>query len=392
MSDIKIYARKLDEVACKQVETLTNIPPFADCKIRIMPDAHAGKGCVIGFTADLGEKVIPDIVGVDIGCGMRVVELSHQAVNFEQLDMVIRTYVPSGKNVFETPEPVRNKYIDEAFCAGKLTRKKWLFNSVGTLGGGNHFIEIDIDDEGKKYLVVHTGSRNFGKQVADYYQQLAVACQRGTSKEQLVTLIATLKNAGRANEIQSTIKVLNSKQLDIPDELCWLEGENREVYLHDMRLCQQFAIQNRTTICDTICERMGWTQDDVWETVHNYIGEDNIIRKGAISAKVGERVLIPLNMRDGSLICIGKGNADWNNSAPHGAGRVMSRHEAEKTLDIETYRASMEGIYSTCIYMSTIDESPMVYKPMEEIMSLVTPSVDIKKRIRPIYNFKASER
>ena len=394
--DLKIFTDNIEEKALSQIHNLLAQPAFSECKVRIMPDVHAGAGCVIGFTANMGDKVIPNVVGVDIGCGMLTAELGNIDIDFEKLDSVIREYVPSGMNVHENAHEVFEE-MKEVLCYASLKNHEWLENSLGTLGGGNHFIEVDADENGNKYLIIHTGSRNLGKQVADYYQKLAIERINGRKKEineQIKNVVAELKEAGRQTEISSAIEAIKSSYNSVdkmPNELCYLEGEDRLNYLHDMAICQRFAKENRARIVNVICEKMNWSPK-TFETIHNYIDLDtNIIRKGAISAKNGERVLIPLNMRDGCIIGIGKGNEDWNCSAPHGAGRVMSRIEAKKKVSMEEYEKSMDGIFTTSVSEDTLDECPMAYKPIEDIIGNIAPTVDIERIIKPIYNFKASE-
>lgn len=413
MRDLKIFTDNIEQEAIDQINILLEQPAFADCKVRIMPDVHAGAGCVIGFTADLGDKVIPNIVGVDIGCGMFTVELGRidtgingktdssivnyvTDIDYEKLDNVIRTCIPSGRNVHEEINYIFPE-LKNLRCYNNLKNIDWLGRSMGTLGGGNHFIEIDEGFEGRKYLVIHTGSRNLGKQVADYYQNLAVELMIGRDKlaYERDRLIAEYKDQGRSSEIQDAIKELRNtwrkKTNDIPKELCYLTGKYRDDYIYDMKICQRFAKQNRLMIALKIMLRMGWCAIDLFETVHNYIDDSNMIRKGAISAKNGEKVLIPINMRDGCIIGVGKGNEDWNYSAPHGAGRIMSRNKARETLSMDAFKESMNGIYTTSVCESTIDESPMVYKPMDEIIENIKDTVDISEIIKPVYNFKASE-
>lgn len=401
MSDLKIFTNNIEQEAVYQIELLLAQDAFKDCKVRIMPDVHAGKGCVIGFTADLGEKVIPNIVGVDIGCGMLCVSLGQTDIDFEKLDNVIRSYVPSGRDVHEG-RIIRFDELQELKCYRELRDTKRLERSIGTLGGGNHFIEVDVAEDGYKYLVIHTGSRNLGKQVADYYQNLAFELMSGKDKlyEEQDRLIKEYKSAGRKSEIQSAIAELhkNFKAVNpnIPKDLCYLEGKYREDYLHDMRICQKFAYINRVMIAQIICNHMGWGVDadmpDYFECIHNYIDHDsNIVRKGAISAKYGEKVLIPINMRDGCIIGTGKGNEDWNCSAPHGAGRVMSRTKAKELVSLEEFEKAMDGIYTTSVNQSTIDESPMAYKTLDEIVENIKDTVDVLAIIKPVYNFKASE-
>lgn len=398
MSNLKIFTDNIEPEALNQIYNLIKQPAFADCKVRIMPDVHAGKGCVIGFTADLGEKVIPNIVGVDIGCGMLTAEIGKIDIDFEKLDNVIRKNIPSGRTVRDYE--VNFTEMEQLHCKDSLKNMNWLKCSLGTLGGGNHFIEVDEDSDGVKYLVIHTGSRNLGKQVAEIYQQIAIESMQGVPKlnEESDRLIEEYKRNGRQKEIQKALSELKRKwkpdKLNIPKELCYLTDENRDNYLHDMKICQKFALTNRQMIKDIIFDGMRWKMNDVdmFQTIHNYIDhETNIVRKGAISARAGEKVLIPINMRDGCIIGIGKGNDDWNQSAPHGAGRIMSRSKAKEMVSLEEFRQSMDGIYTTSVNVSTLDESPMVYKPIDEIISNIKDTVDILKIIKPIYNFKAAE-
>lgn len=427
MKDLKIFTDDIEQEAINQINELLDQEAFKDSKIRIMPDVHAGKGCVIGFTGNLGDKVIPNIVGVDIGCGMLCVELGNIDLDLERLDKIIRQFVPSG---FEVHAERKYKFLElqDLKCYRELRDTKRLERSIGTLGGGNHFIEIDVDEDNNKYLVIHTGSRNLGKQVAEYYQELAnQLCNYniGEYKEKQQELIKKYKEQGRKQEIQSALMELKEKyktdHKKIPKDLAYLEGQYREDYLHDMKICQEFAKDNRLCIAKQIlCNYFQlpyyegyksvrlrekamspcdwYTQDmvekDFWyfETIHNYISfEDNIVRKGAISAKKGEKVLIPMNMRDGCIIGVGKGNDDWNQSAPHGAGRIMSRMKAKETFNLDEYKESMKDIYTTSVNEDTIDEAPFVYKPMQEIIDNIGDTVDIIKIIKPIYNFKASD-
>lgn len=414
--DVKIFTNNIETTALEQIERLLSIPVFGNCKIRIMPDVHAGAGCVIGFTGDLGDKVIPNIVGVDIGCGILVQAFANTGkIDYHALNEFILHHIPSGRNYRDNNyAPLPQKHMDayreskalikQLRCYRELKETKRLNLSIGSLGGGNHFIELDKDETGLYYLVVHTGSRNLGKQVAQIYQKLAVKCQSGWGelmKEQ-ERLIAEYKQAGRKNELQGAIRDLHNsfkmRKPTIPPDLAYLEGNFREDYLHDMRLCQQWAKINRRMISELLMDYL-ITQGATalkdaglgFESVHNYISDDNIIRKGAISANAGEKCIIPLNMRDGSLICIGKGNEDWNRSAPHGAGRIMSRSQAFQQINMEDYRQSMEGIYSESLSEQTKDESPMVYKPKEEILRNIEETVTVVNIIKPVYNFKAAE-
>ena len=406
MKNLKIFTDDVEQEAVDQINLLLEQEPFKNCKVRIMPDVHAGKGCVIGFTADLGDKVIPNIVGVDIGCGMLCVELGKIDLNLEKLDKVINENIPAGRNIREE-KLINFDKINDLYCLRELKETKKFNKAIGTLGGGNHFIEVDADEEDNKYLVIHTGSRNLGKQVADYYQNLAIELCSG--KEEMFKrkeeIIKTYKEQGRKSEIQKALKQLEAEykqnKPDFPNDLCYLEGKYREMYLHDMKICQEYASLNRLNIAKEIL--MNYFQltyvpeidyppimNNRFETIHNYISfEDNIVRKGAIRANKGERVIIPINMRDGSIIAVGKGNEDWNNSAPHGAGRLMSRKKAKETFNLEEFKKSMADIYSTSVLEETIDEAPFVYKPMQEIIDNMQDTVEIEKIIKPIYNFKA---
>ncbi len=396
MKDLKIFTENIDDIALEQINELLEQEAFKNSKVRIMPDVHAGKGCVIGFTGNLGDKVIPNIVGVDIGCGLYCANLGKIDIDYEKLDKFINDNIPSGMNVND--KVVADFDIKQLYCYDELKHYSWIEKSVGSLGGGNHFIEIDIDDEGNKYLVIHTGSRNLGSQVAELYQDLAdKIINHGyidfINKKQEV--IKTYKELGKQKEIQSTLNELQKEfEKDkniIPKDLAYLEGEEREKYLHDMKLCQEFAILNRRTIANTIAEYMGFNIDDSFESVHNYISfEDNIVRKGAISARKGEKLIIPINMKDGCILGYGKGNEDWNNSAPHGAGRIMSRKQAKERISMEDYKKSMENIYTTSVNEFTIDEAPFVYKTLDEILNHIGDTVEVERIIKPVYNFKAN--
>ena len=389
MSNLKIFAKTIEDEAKNQIDLLLAQDAFKDCKVRIMPDVHAGAGCVIGFTADLGDKVIPNIVGVDIGCGMYTVYLGKIDIDCEKLDQIIRKYVPSGFDIHED-DGIEMFDFTQFRCYDQLKNIKRLDCSLGTLGGGNHFIEIDEDDEGGKYLVIHTGSRNLGKQVADIYQNLAIKNLTSPDPERIEKVIAALKAEGREQEISKILPALkNEHRKHPPKDLCYLEGSDRDDYLHDMKLCQMYASENRMQIAVEILFHMNLGWEYSFETIHNYIDSDNMVRKGAISAYNGERLLIPINMRDGCILGRGKGNPDWNFSAPHGAGRIMSRAKAKGTIALDDYKASMEGVYTTSVGLDTIDESPMAYKPMDEILECIKDTVEIEKIIKPVYNFKA---
>lgn len=399
MANLKIFAEMVEPEALNQIYTFAKHPAFENVKVRIMPDTHAGKGCVIGFTAEMNDKVIPNVVGVDISCGMLTVGLGDIEIDFEKLDAVIREKVPSGRNVQEEESDLAGELIEQLRCKEKLQKVYWLKQSLGTLGGGNHFVEIDRDEDNNKYLIIHTGSRNLGKQVAEIYQDMAIQDGQGMAKyeEARKKLIEKYKRLGHQKDISRGLKQLEHSwqpdKLNFPKNLCYVSGCHLDDYLHDVAICAKFAWENREKIARNIMESMGWKEDNLhFHTVHNYIDlERKIIRKGAISAENGEQVLIPLNMRDGCILGVGKGNPDWNYSAPHGAGRLLSRHAAKEVISLEDYQKSMEGIYTTSVNMSTIDESPFAYKSMSEIVDTIGDSVEIQKILKPIYNFKAGE-
>lgn len=387
MKNLKIYTKNIEQTAKEQIDKLLEQEVFSNSKVRIMPDVHAGSGCVIGFTADLGNKVIPNIVGVDIGCGMLTVELGKIDIDFKKLDEVINEYIPSG---FETHQEEQLLPFDlkKLYMYDNLKNIDRIKKSIGTLGGGNHFIEIDEDDEKNKYLVIHSGSRNLGHQVASYYQKLAIKTLNEISLERRNEVIDSLKKQGKQKEISKALKKLKPLNT-IPNELCYLEGIQRTEYLHDMKLCQKYALVNRERMANMILNKMDWIMITSWQTIHNYIGEDNIVRKGAISAYKNEKVLIPINMRDGCIVGIGKGNGDWNYSAPHGAGRIMGRAKAKEKLSMNDFKESMKNIYTTSVVDETLDEAPMAYKPIEEIIKNIGDTIEIKTIIKPIYNYKA---
>jgi RNA-splicing ligase RtcB len=356
-----------------------------------MPDVHAGKGCTIGTTMTILDKAVPNLVGVDIGCGMYTVNLGKSELDLPKLDEIAH-FIPSGMRVWEG----RQEHFDLTAlrCYRNLKDSKRLERSLGTLGGGNHFIEVDRSAVGTNYLVIHSGSRNLGKQVAEFYQQLAIDLNHGKEEyfQKRDALIAEYKATGRRTEIQAALKALRwtEKKAEVPDELSFLYGTYLEDYLHDVEICQQFATRNRELMAEVILSRLGLTKEDAFHTVHNYIDtEEMILRKGAVAAHDGERLLIPINMRDGSVLAVGKGNPEWNYSAPHGAGRILSRTDAREKLDLAAYEKAMEGIYTTSVSLSTIDEAPMAYKSLEDILDVIRESVDVIDIIKPIYNFKA---
>lgn len=394
----KVFTDVLDEVCAEQIKGLLDLEVFKDAQVRIMPDCHAGASCVIGFTANLGEKIIPNVVGVDIGCGMLTVELGRVDIDFARLDDVIHRYIPFGRNINEG-RLMKFRGLKELNCYRALKDTKAIERAIGSLGGGNHFIEIDMDDEDNKYLVIHTGSRQLGKQVAEHYQKIARGLHTGWEAlwEEEEQIKKTYKEAGGRAEIQEAIKELhrNFHQTapDMPLEYCFLHGKYTQQYLEDMKICQEYADENRKMIARQIIEHYGFEPLSDFTTVHNYIDHDsNIIRKGAVSAKKGEKLLIPINMRDGSLLCVGKGNEEWNYSAPHGAGRLFSRSAAKHEFTVEQFKETMRkaGVYSTSIDSSTLDECPMAYKGMRDIVTNIGPTADIVKILKPVYNFKAT--
>lgn len=388
------YAQTVEQEAIDQIRAMCNTPVTEGCTVRIMPDVHAGAGCTIGTTMTIRGRAVPNVVGVDIGCGMYTVRLNATEVDFAKVDEAAH-FIPSGMNVWEGRiEPFD---LEQLRCYRELKDARRLQRSLGTLGGGNHFIEIDKASDGTLYLVIHSGSRNLGKQVAEHYQKLAVELHQGAGEFFRLRdeLIAQYKAEGRRKDIQKALKALKKswqpKPLDVPEALCWLEGEPLQDYLHDVEICQRFARRSRELMAHILMERAGLTGADGFHTIHNYIDTDEmILRKGAIAAHAGEKVLIPINMRDGSILATGRGNPDWNYSAPHGAGRLMSRSSARTALSMDEYRAAMAGIYTTSVAPSTLDEAPMAYKPLSEIMSVVQESVDVIDVLKPIYNFKAA--
>ncbi len=388
-----VYASVIDGSAVEQIRRMCDHEFTSGSRIRIMPDVHAGKGCTIGTTMTIADKVVPNVVGVDIGCGMYTVALDQTQVDLERFDAAAH-FVPSGMDVWAGRQEPFDLEALRCFRALKDTRR--LQRSLGTLGGGNHFIEIDRAADDTLFLVIHTGSRNLGKQVAEHYQQLAVELNQGreTYFAQRDALIAEYKASGRRKEIQAALKALHweNKPLTLPADLCYLYGPYLDDYLHDVEICQQFARRNRELIAEILLTRSGLTGRDAFHTIHNYIDtKEMILRKGAIAAHKGEKVLIPINMRDGSVLAIGRGNPEWNFSAPHGAGRVLSRHDARDTLRMDEYQRAMQGVYTTCISPATLDEAPMAYKALDDIIDVIRNSVDIVEVLKPIYNFKASD-
>lgn len=389
--DVKIFGDILEDAAWVQIQQLANFKPYQNSHIRIMPDVHAGKGCTIGTTMVIDEAVTPNLVGVDIGCGMYVVSLGKIDVDLAKLDKVVNETIPSGCNIHDAPvetfAPLSNLTCSDVVDMDKANR------AIGSLGGGNHFIELNEDEDGCKYLVIHSGSRNLGVRVCNYHQRSAESlCQHGYADR--TEIIQRLKAESRANEIQAELKKI--KPLFVPNGLAYVTGEAKDNYLRDMRIAQDYACLNRETIAWLIIANMGLVSDigSTFHTVHNYIDFSEhgiILRKGAVRANAGETLIIPMNMRDGSLLCVGKGNPDWNYSAPHGAGRLMSRKKAKESLSVQQFTEEMSNVYSTSVCESTLDEAPMAYKPMQSIVDAIQETVEIQKIIRPIYNFKAKE-
>lgn len=387
-TEASVFTDNALDTAIDQIKELCDQEFMSGLQIRVMPDYHAGKGCVIGTTIKIKDKVVPNLVGVDVGCGVLTVQIKEKEIDFAQLDKVIRSYVPSGQKIHDEIREVHTVDYDD-FRAKSLLSKDKINKSLGTLGGGNHFIEVSEDYKENKYLTIHTGSRYVGAKIADHYQKVAY---RELKKFDAKSVIEKLKFEGKEQEIASTLMLMKSELPNIKKELAYVEGKYFEDYIHDMKLAQQFAKDNRQEIANTILRHMNLTIEDSFDTIHNYIDTENmILRKGAVSAQNGERLIIPFNMRDGSIIAVGKGNPDWNYSAPHGAGRVLSRTKAKKQLSLESFQETMKNVWTTTVNEDTLDEAPMAYKPWEEIMRQINDTVDILTIIKPIYNFKAAE-
>ncbi len=392
-ANAKVFTDNIEPDAITQIITLCNQPLADGASIRIMPDVHAGAGCTIGTTMTITNKVIPNLVGVDIGCGMETVRLKEKHIELQKLDKLIYAAIPSGFAIRSKPHHYLSKIdLSQLYCANhiNLCRAEC---SIGTLGGGNHFIEADRGSDGCIYIVIHSGSRHLGVEVARYYQNEAYNRLNGSDEVDRKALIAELKAAGKTSQIETELRKLkNTKRTSVPKQLAYCENDLLEQYLHDMRIVQQFAALNRQAMMQEIIKGMGLRVADQFATIHNYIDLDHmILRKGAVSAQAGEQLLIPVNMRDGSLLCIGKGNPDWNFSAPHGAGRLLSRHAAKESFTVCEFKKQMAGIYTTSVNAQTLDECPMAYKPMEEIMANIADTAEIVDVIRPVYNFKAGE-
>lgn len=406
----KVFTDVIEDEAIKQIITLLNQPFVKGCSVRIMPDVHAGAGCTVGFTANLGDKVIPNLVGVDIGCGVLTVPLGNVEIDYKRFDKVIRENLAFG---FEINSIQKKSFedLEDMYCYNDVVKYQYdkVLRAIGSLGGGNHFIEIDEDSEGNKYLMIHCGSRHLGLDVCKYYQNKA---GKEETKNNINALICELKESGRESEIEKAIQNYKSKLDKIPKNLLYLIGRDRDEYLHDMKICQRYAALNRFTIAEELiknyfndCQVQLSTggklkikqkgkyniKTEWFDTIHNYIGDDNIIRKGAVSAYENQKLVVPINMRDGVLICNGKGNSDWNYSCCHGAGRLMSRSKAKETINLSDFAESMKGIYSTCINEGTLDESPQAYKSINDIITNIEDTVEIINIVKPRYNFKASD-
>ena len=385
------YATVVEDEAIEQIKRMCDYEFTEGSRIRIMPDVHAGAGCTIGTTMTIKDKAVSNIVGVDIGCGMYTVNLGRVDIDFERLDAAAH-FIPSGMDVWESRQESFD--LQGLICYRELNDTKRLERSLGTLGGGNHFIEVDEAADGTKYLIIHSGSRNLGKQVAEHYQDIAIDLSKGKEEyfKQRDEIIRTYKEQGRKSEIQAALKALSWERKEplMPEDLCFLYGKYLEDYLHDVEICQRFARRNREKMAEILLERAGILAGEAFHTIHNYIDTgEMILRKGAIAAHKGEKVLIPINMRDGSVLAVGKGNPDWNYSAPHGAGRIMSRSAAKDTLSLDEYIKAMEGVYTTSVNEATLDEAPMAYKSLEDIIDVIKESVDVIEVMKPVYNFKA---
>ena len=386
----KIFTDVVDSASVSQVISLLNQPFAKDTHVRMMPDIHAGAGCTIGTTMLLQGQVCPNLVGVDIGCGMETVALREKRLELQKLDVVIREEIPSGFAIRSKPHRYNREIrLEELHCFRHVNASRAEL-SIGTLGGGNHFIEIDQDEDGVLYLIIHSGSRHLGVEIASHYQNLAIQNCCSDAKREIDHALEELQRQGRQGEMEALRLKMKAEQVYIPHTLAYVEGELLQMYLHDMAIAQRFAALNRQAMVDTIVKAMKLHPTEQFTTIHNYIDlEHGILRKGAVSAQAGERLLIPINMRDGSLICTGKGNPDWNFSAPHGAGRLMSRSAAKDSFTVSEYKKQMTGIFTTSVGRDTLDECPMAYKSMAHIVENIGPTAAIDKVIRPVYNFKA---
>lgn len=388
----KVFTDIIDEDSIRQVYELCNQSFSEGAKIRMMPDVHAGAGCVIGTTMTITDRVVPNMVGVDIGCGMETVRIKGRKLEVEQLDKLIEFNIPSGFDIREKQHRYAEKArLEELRCVEQVNLDR-AYRSLGTLGGGNHFIEADKGEDGI-YIVIHSGSRHLGVEVAKFYQKHAIEELKHSGDADVRKLIDEMKSQGREKEIEAAVREHNSQaKKAVPDHLAYVYGTAFDDYIHDMKIVQEFAMLNRKAMMDEIVRGMKLKVEDEFTTIHNYIDTDKmIVRKGSVSAQSGERLIIPINMRDGSLICVGKGNDDWNCSAPHGAGRLFSRSQAKQNFTVSEYKKQMSGIYSTTINQSTLDECPMAYKGMDDIVKNIGDTVEIAEIIKPIYNFKAGE-
>ncbi len=389
----KIFTDVVDQASIAQVIELCNQEFTAGSRIRLMPDIHAGAGCTIGTTMTITDKVVPNLVGVDIGCGMETVRVREDHMELQKLDKLIYEKIPSGFEIRQNPHRYLEQINLESLCCAKHVDLLRAEKSIGTLGGGNHFIEVDRDDEGSLYVIVHSGSRRLGLEVANYYQEEGYKTLNHTDDASIAQVIAEMKAQGRQKEIQKELKRFkNQKLTNIPRPLAYVSGALFDQYIHDMKIVQRYAMLNRKAMMNEILKGMKLHAEEQFTTIHNYIDTDAmILRKGSVSAKVGEKLLIPINMRDGSLLCTGKGNEDWNFSAPHGAGRLMSRAQAKQSFTVSEFKKQMADIYTTSVSKSTLDECPMAYKGMEDILDNIGPTATVDKIIRPIYNFKAGD-
>jgi len=407
-TDAIIYASDVEQSAIDQTKLMCDQPFMENSKVRIMPDVHSGKGSVVGFTATLGDTICPNLIGNDIACGVIVISLGKLIMDLPKFDSQVKRSIPSGAGVYHNNALYTFDYSRLRFSHSSKEHNKW-DRSIGTLGSGNHFIELNKDEENNIYLVIHSGSRNLGEQVCSYYQDLAIKNYRN-SFEEVQAIIQKCKEENRHKDIEQTLRDWHKSKPIVPPQLCYLTGKDKEDYLNDVQICQEYATLNRwamaneilkhyfypmsvslsTTLKFKVKEKGFKVSTEGFETVHNYIDfNSGVMRKGAISAQMSEKVIIPINMRDGSIIAIGKGNEDYNFSAPHGAGRIMSRTQAFNELNMEEYKHSMVNVYSTTVSEGTLDEAPMAYKPISSILDNVKDTIDIVAIVKPIYNFKA---
>ena len=389
----KVFTDVIEQDAVTQIIKLCNQPMSEGSQIRIMPDVHAGAACTIGTTMTINDKAVPNLVGVDIGCGMETIRLKEKHIEVQQLDKLIYSKIPSGFSIREKEHRYTQKIdLAQLYCIEHINYDRAML-SLGTLGGGNHFIEADKGSDGSIYIVIHSGSRHLGVETAKYYQKEAYNRLNKSSDIDLKPIIEKMKAEGKAKQIESELKKLkNTKITSVPKDFAYAENELFSQYIHDMKIVQEYAMLNRQAMMDEIIKGMGLHVTERFTTIHNYIDTENmILRKGAVSAQKGEKLIIPINMRDGSLICTGKGNPDWNCSAPHGAGRLMSRSQAKNSFTVSEFKKQMNGIYTTSVSSATLDECPMAYKPIEAITDNIGDTAEITDIIKPIYNFKAGD-